>query len=116
MKGTEIAGYAIKVAPKGYGGPVEIMVGISTDGKVTGIKILSHTETPGLGANAPQPKFSDQYKDKPTKDKLEVVKTVPSKENQIQAITGATITSKAVTLGVNDAIDFYNSSLKGDKK
>jgi electron transport complex protein RnfG len=102
MKGTEIAGYAIKVSPKGYGGPIEIMVGLSTDGKVTGIKILSHTETPGLGANAPQPKFSDQYKNKPTKDKLEVVKIVPSKENQIQAITGATITSKAVTLGVND--------------
>ena len=116
MKGTEIAGYAIKVAPKGYAGPVEIMVGLSTDGKVTGIKILSHTETPGLGANAPEPKFSDQYKNKPTKGKLEVVKTVPSKDNQIQALTGATITSKAVTLGVNDAIDFYNASLKGDKK
>jgi len=116
MKGTEIAGYAIKVTPKGYGGPVEIMVGLSNDGKVTGIKILLHTETPGLGANAPEPLFSDQYKDKPTKDKLEVVKVAPSKENQIQAITGATITSKAVTLGVNDAIDFYNSSLKGDKK
>ncbi|MBU3189824.1 RnfABCDGE type electron transport complex subunit G [Clostridium bowmanii] len=116
MKGTEIAGYAIKVTPKGYGGPIEIMVGISNDGKVTGIEILTHTETPGLGANAPKPEFSDQYKNKPTKDKLEVVKVAPSKENQIQAITGATITSKAVTLGANDAIDFYNSSLKGDKK
>jgi len=116
LKGTEITGYAIKVAPKGYGGPVEIMVGISTDGKVTGIKILSHTETPGLGANAPEPKFSDQYKNKPLKEKLEVVKVAPTSENQIQAITGATITSKAVTLGVNNAIDFYNSSLKGDKK
>ncbi|MBU3146378.1 RnfABCDGE type electron transport complex subunit G [Clostridium sp. CF012] len=116
LKGTEITGYAIKVAPKGYGGPVEIMVGLSTEGKVTGIKILAHTETPGLGANAPQPKFSDQFKNKPTKDKLEVVKTVPTKDNQIQAITGATITSKTVTLGVNDAIDFYNASLKGDKK
>lgn len=116
LKGTEIAGYAIKVSPKGYSGAVQIMVGISTDGKVTGIKILSHTETPGLGANAPKPEFSGQYKDKSIKDKLEVVKEVPSKENQIQAITGATITSKAVTLGVNDAIDFYNSSLKGDKK
>jgi electron transport complex protein RnfG len=116
LKGTEIAGYAIKVAPKGYGGPVEIMVGISADGKVSGIKILSHTETPGLGANAPEPKFSDQYKNKPTKDKLEVVKVAPKKDNEIQAITGATITSRAVTLGVSDAIDFYNSSLKGDKK
>lgn len=116
LKGTEIEGYAIKVAPKGYGGLVEIMVGISKDGKVSGIKILAHTETPGLGANAPEPKFSGQFKDKPTKDKLEVVKIAPTKENQIQAITGATITSKAVTLGVNDAIDFYNSSLKGAKK
>lgn len=116
IKDSEIAGYAIKVSPKGYGGPVEIMVGISSEGKVTGIKILSHTETPGLGANAPKPEFSNQYENKSTKDKLEVVKASPSKENQIQAITGATITSKAVTLGVNDAIDFYNSSLKGDKK
>lgn len=116
LKGTEIVGYAIKVAPKGYGGPVEIMVGISSEGKITGIKILAHTETPGLGANAPLPKFSDQYKNKPIKEKLEVVKITPSKENQIQAITGATITSKAVTLGVNDAVAFYNSSLKGAKK
>ena len=113
MKGSEVTGYALKVAPKGYGGPVEIMVGISSAGKVTGIKILSHTETPGLGANAPNPEFSGQFKNKPIKEKLEVVKVAPSKDNQIQAITGATITSKAVTLGVNDAIDFYNSSLKG---
>lgn len=116
LKGSATAGYAIKVAPKGYGGPVEIMVGISADGKVSGIKILSHSETPGLGANAPLPKFSDQYKNKPTKDKLEVVKVAPKKETEIQALTGATITSKAVTLGVNDAVDFYNASLKGDKK
>lgn len=116
FKGDKIAGYAIKVAPKGYSGPIEIMVGLSIDGKVTGIKILSHTETPGLGANAPNPEFSGQFTDKPTKDKLVVVKIAPSKENQVQAITGATITSNAVTLGVNDAIDFYNSSLKGDKK
>lgn len=116
MAGAEIAGYAIKVSPKGYAGPIDIMVGVSTDGKVTGIKILSHTETPGLGANAPKPEFSGQFKDKPIENKLEVVKVAPSKENQIQAITGSTITSKAVTLGVNDAVDFYNSSLKGDKK
>jgi electron transport complex protein RnfG len=116
MAGTNIAGYAIKVSPRGYAGPINIMVGISAEGKVSGIKILSHTETPGLGANAPKPKFSGQYKDKSINDKLVVVKTVPSKENEVQAITGSTITSKAVTLGVNDAIDFYNSSLKGDKK
>jgi electron transport complex protein RnfG len=116
FKGTEIIGYAIKVAPNGYGGPIETMVGISESGEVTGIKILALLETPGLGANAPKPEFSGQYKNKPTKEKLEVVKISPTKENQIQAITGATITSAAVTLGVNDAIDFYNSSLKGAEK
>lgn len=116
LAGTDIVGYAIKVSPKGYAGPIEIMVGLSNDGKVTGIKILSHSETPGLGANAPKPEFSGQFTNKPIENKLEVVKIAPSKENQIQAITGSTITSKGVTLGVNDAIDFYNSSLKGDKK
>src|SRR3712207_8052036 len=93
-----------------------MMVGITTDGKVSGIKILSHSETPGLGANAETPQFSGQYKDKPAKE-LEVVKGTASADNQIAAITGATITSKAVTKGVNEAIEFYDSKLKGgDRK
>ncbi|MCM8709825.1 RnfABCDGE type electron transport complex subunit G [Clostridium sp. SYSU_GA19001] len=110
------AGYAIKVAPKGYGGAIQLMVGISTDGKIKGIKILSHSETPGLGANAPQPKFSNQFKNKPIDKVLQVVKQTPSSDNQIEAITGATITSKAVTSGVNEAVNFYNTKLKGAAK
>jgi Na+-translocating ferredoxin:NAD+ oxidoreductase subunit G len=110
------AGYAIKVAPKGYGGAVQLMVGISTEGKVSGIKILSHSETPGLGANAPQPKFSGQFAGKPIAKELAVVKKAPSADNEIEAITGATITSKAVTSGVNEAIKFYNSKLNGAAK
>lgn len=112
-KGGEVTGYAIKVAPKGYGGIINMMVGISTEGTVEGIKILSHGETPGLGANAEKPEFSDQYKDKPAEDALAVVKTNPSGESQVKALTGATITSNAVTSGVNEVIDFYNSELKG---
>lgn len=112
--GSELKGYTIKVAPKGYGGAIEMMVGITTDGKVSGIKILSHSETPGLGANAETPQFSGQYKDKPAKE-LEVVKGTASADNQIAAITGATITSRAVTKGVNEAIEFYDSKLKGGK-
>lgn len=115
-KGNDVVGYAIKVTPKGYGGMIEMMVGISTDGKVSGIKILSHSETPGLGANAPSKEFSGQYKDKAIDPLLEVVKGNASKPNQIQAITGATITSKAVTKGVNEAINFYTSNLKGGSK
>ncbi|WP_027623271.1 RnfABCDGE type electron transport complex subunit G [Clostridium lundense] len=112
--GADVKGYTIKVAPKGYAGAIEMMVGISTEGKVTGIKILNHAETPGLGANATDPKFSGQYTNKPAKE-LQVVKSAASGDNQISAITGATITSKAVTLGVNEAIKFYDSKLKGGK-
>ncbi|NEZ47173.1 RnfABCDGE type electron transport complex subunit G [Clostridium niameyense] len=114
--GSETAGYAIKVLTKGYGGQIEIMVGISSEGKVQGIKILSHSETPGLGANAPQPKFSGQFKGKETDKELEVVKKAPSNPSEIQAITGATITSRAVTKGVNDAISYYKDELKGGQK
>lgn len=114
--GGKTEGYAIKVAPKGYAGAVTIMVGISTDGKLQGIKVLSHSETPGLGAKAPEPAFSDQYKNKSIDKELEVVKTPVSKPNEIQAITGATITSKAVTKGVNEAVEFYKNELKGGQK
>ncbi|EJO5346295.1 RnfABCDGE type electron transport complex subunit G [Clostridium botulinum] len=109
--GSDTAGYAIKVLTKGYGGEIELMVGVSKEGKVQGIKILSHSETPGLGANADQPKFSGQFKEKPTEKDLEVVKRAPGKDNEIEAITGATITSRAVTKGVNDAIKFYKDEL-----
>lgn len=110
------SGYTITVAPKGYGGTIQLMVGISTEGKIEGIKILSHSETPGLGANSVQPKFSGQFGGKPIDKELQVVKRIPSADNEIQAISGATITSKAVTSGVNEAIAFYNSKLKGAEK
>lgn len=114
--GSNLVGYTIKVTPKGFGGIIEMVVGISSDHKVSGIKILSHSETPGLGANAPSPKFSGQFKDKSIAAPLEVVKTGAAKDNQIDAITGATITSRAVTSGVNEAINFYTSTLKGGAK
>jgi electron transport complex protein RnfG len=116
QKGSDVVGYTIKVAPKGYAGLVEMMVGVSLEGKVEGIKILNHSETPGLGANAPNPEFSGQYKGKSIEKPLAVVKVPASADNQIQALTGATITSKAVTDGVNDAVDFFKKELKGGQK
>lgn len=116
LSSGKTAGYTITVSPKGYGGAVQLIVGISAEGKVEGIKILSHSETPGLGANAMQPKFSGQFKGKPIDKELKVVKTTPSADNEVQAITGATITSKAVTSGVNEAVAFYNNNLKGADK
>lgn len=114
--GNDTIGYAIKVTSKGYSGPIEMIVGISNEGKLEGIKILSQTETPGLGANAPEPAFSGQYKDKAIEKDLEVVKGKASASNQIEAMTGATITSKAVTKGVNEAVSFYKENLKGGVK
>ena len=111
-KGSELAGYCITVTPKGYSGPIELVAGITAAGKLSSIRILNHTETPGLGAKAPLPFFSDQYKDKEV-EKLEVVKTTPSAPDQIQAISGATITSDAVTKGVNDALEYWSKHLKG---
>ncbi|OFI05829.1 electron transport complex subunit RnfG [Clostridium acetireducens DSM 10703] len=115
VSGDKVEGYCIKVKPKGYGGKIEIVVGISTEDKVTGIKILSHSETPGLGANSEDPKFYGQYKDKPATE-LSVVKGTASKDTEISAITGATITSKGVTSGVNEAIKYYETKLKGGNK
>lgn len=115
-KNNEIVGYALKVAPRGYGGTVETMVAISNEGVVSGIKILKHSETPGLGANAPKPKFSGQFTKKSIIKKLQVIKGTASKDNEIEALTGATITSRAVTSGVNSAIDFYKSELNADSE
>lgn len=86
----------------GYGGEIRILTGIS-DGKVTGIDILSHSETPGLGANATKDEFKNQFISKDTS--INVVKK-NAKENEINAISGATITSKAVCDCVNIALEF----------
>ncbi|GAA0090739.1 RnfABCDGE type electron transport complex subunit G [Paraclostridium bifermentans] len=110
-KGGEVVGYTIKTTPKGYGGKVEVMVGISNDGKISGVKIGNHSETPGLGSKSADPSFKDQYNGKSTKTPLNIVKGNASNENDIVAISGATITSKAVTAGVNAAMDVYEQKL-----
>jgi Na+-translocating ferredoxin:NAD+ oxidoreductase subunit G len=102
------AGVIYTVEPKGFGGPVTILAGFDiTTKKITAIKVLSQTETPGLGAKAKDPVFQDRYKGKSSETALEVSKTPPTKDNQIQAITASTITSKAVTSGVNAAREHF---------
>lgn len=110
-----VAGYAFKmVTPEGYGGNIEFVVGLSTEGQVTGIDIIKHAETPGLGAKAAEADFKDQFLGMPTST-LEVVKTGAVEETDIEAISAATITSKAVTNAVNQAIDCFNNELGGSK-
>ena len=80
-------------------------MGIGTDGKITAIEITDvSNETPGLGQNAVKPSFTDQFKGKDSS--LTVTKS-GAKGNEVNAITGATITSKAVTKSVNLAMDLF---------
>jgi electron transport complex protein RnfG len=83
------------------------MTGIDVEGKITGVRLGNHNETPGLGANATLPYFYEQYENKSIDKDIEVSKVEPTKDNQIQAISGATITSSAVTSGVNMAINTF---------
>ena len=106
------AGYCVTVTPKGYAGPVEIVVGITVEGKLRAIRILSQSETPGLGAKAATDAFMGQYTNKKV-ESLAVVKAPPSSPEQIQAISGATITSDAVTSGVNIALEYWKTNLRG---
>ena len=85
-------------------------MGIDVSGTVTGIQILEHSETPGLGANASNPSFTDQFIGKT--ETLTVVKGEAS-ANTISAISGATITSRSVTESVNTALTYFQEILKG---
>ncbi|MBQ7295598.1 MAG: RnfABCDGE type electron transport complex subunit G [Clostridia bacterium] len=98
---------------KGYGGTVSVMVGIdSDDGTITGVEILSHSETPGLGANAVKPDFKARFIGKA--GALTVDKNSNDGQN-VQAITAATITSKAVTSAVNAVTAAYAEITGGAK-
>ena len=85
------------VAPRGFGGEIVMIVGVNTEGVVTGVVITEMSETAGLGAKADDPSFLSQYVGK--SGSLTVVKGNAG-ETQISAITGATVTSRAVTDGV----------------
>ncbi len=107
-----IVGYSIGVAPNGFGGVIDMIVGIDTKGKITGIHIVNHAETPGLGSKANEPKFKEQFEGKTTENLLEVIKNGTPKDNEIVAISGATISSNAVTEGVNMAVKIYKEKIE----
>ncbi len=105
----ETVGYVFTTSAKGYGGTISIMTGLDADGKITGLQILSIDETPGLGMNAKKDSWLSQFTGK--SGTLSVVKGDSSSDDQIQAITSATITSNAVTEAVNQATQFFSENL-----
>lgn len=97
-------GYVFTTVSKGYGGDVKVMVGVNADGTVSGVEALELNETPGLGMNAQNPDFLAQFVGKVLG--IDVAKNNPA-ENEIQALTGATITSGAITSAVNTALEYH---------
>ena len=91
-----LAGYTVNVKTAGYGGDIDMIVGINSDNTVSGVAILSMSETPGLGAKANDEGFLSQY--------IAKNKTLELKKD-IEAISGATVTSTAVTNGVKKALE-----------
>lgn len=97
----EVAGYVITVtSSEGYGGDIQFSMGVSMDGTTLGISFLSISETAGLGMNADTESFRDQFKDQKVSE-FSYSKTGAAAEGEIDALSGATITTNAVTNGVN---------------
>lgn len=97
----EQLGYAFSVTDsEGYGGDISLVIGIQDDGKVNGISILSISETAGLGMKADTEEFKSQFAGKQV-EQFEYTKSGAASDHEIDALSGATITTSAVTNGVN---------------
>lgn len=108
----EVEGYiVVSTSPNGYGGEIQVAIGIKDD-KLTGFAPIKNSETPGFGANCTNPEFTEQFAGK-SASVLSYTKTGAQSDTEIDALSGATITTKAVTEAVNSAIIFYQSNFGG---
>ncbi|MEP0860324.1 MAG: FMN-binding protein [Ignavibacterium sp.] len=112
-------GYSLVYSGNGFQGKIKIMIGITEDlNKITSIEILEQSETPGLGTKILEPPYKDQYKGLTPVPAIKLVKGIPPENpNEVQAITGATISSRSVVNIVNEGISKLRESLnKGAAK
>ena len=111
----ETLGYAFTVTDsEGYGGDIQFAMGVQNDGTLNGISILSISETAGLGMKATTDSFKDQFKNK-NAEKFTYTKTGSTSDDQIDAISGATITTNAMTNGVNAGLCAFRVMEGGDQ-
>lgn len=112
-KSGNVIGYVINVTShEGSQSDITFSVGIQVDGTVNGYSITSISETPGLGMLVNEDDFKNQFNNK-NEESFSVVKTTPSADNEIEAVTGATISSRAITNGVNACLVYFNEALQG---
>jgi len=109
-KGDNIIGYIIQSFGKGYSSYINTLIAVDKDFRVQRINVLGHAETPGLGDEIETDSFKNQFKDKDV-EHLKVLKTETTE--YIQAISGATISSRAVTEdAVRNGVDFLKKAIK----
>ena len=109
LNGGEAVGYVVSVAPKGYGGAITMTVGVDNAGTVVGVIIGSNGETPGLGKRVAEEDFYSQFVGQGGVFALDA-----SADSHIDGLTGATISSRAVVSGVNQAVDAAMKYEKGE--
>ena len=108
-----VIGYVLTVTAKDAShASITYSVGIQNEGTVNGYSITNIAETPGLGMKAQEEPFYSQFEGKNV-DSFTVVKSTPSADNEIEAISGSTITSKAMANGVNACLTYFHSVLEG---
>lgn len=103
-------GYVLKAKAGGYGGDVFMAVGINNEGKVTGMKVVGHSETPSIGDRIEQPDFTESFVDKSAEGELKAV-AAPAAEDEVLMLSGATVSTNAVMNGVNKALEAYRDVL-----
>lgn len=109
-EGNVVGHLITSLSKDGYGGNLKVSVGVTNDGEITGIGFIEINETPGLGMNATHPSFKDQFIGKKA-DSLTLVKGGGAGDDGIDAMSGATITSRAVTNAVNGALYFAHNCI-----
>jgi electron transport complex protein RnfG len=110
----QAAGRAFLAQIQGYSGPITLMFGVDVDGAVSGLQILSHTETPGLGAKITSAGFRQQFSNKRLAQ-LKLKKDDP-RTGEIDGITGATISSRAVTKALYTTLDAFQKEKIGESQ
>jgi len=109
-KGDDTTGYIVQSYGKGFGGYMSLLVAVDRDLKIQKVRILSHKETPGFIEDVASDRFLDQFKGKGLGN-LKLVKVETTEH--VQAVTGATVSSRGVTTGTRDGLAFLTDTIEG---
>jgi len=99
-----LTGVVFTISSTGYGGTIDIMLGVTPDGTITGVQVLNHKETPGLGAKIAEERFLNQFK---SKNLHNIPWALKKDGGELDQITGATISPRAVVKAIHQGLVFF---------